>query len=159
MSNLSDMLKQVESVFENEQKRSVEAATKIQEDEAVLQQTTKEQWEVLHSELEAKVKLTGGVNIHHGKGMIQIGGDSRMDLRVTGGGREVEKLKAVFSSVSRNFPTMEVVLIPTILNGHFQWTTEGFDSDDKPDANIADSLFRDLMKYHGMVLRAPQKSY
>jgi hypothetical protein len=159
MSNLSEMLNLVESAFENERKRSVESATKIQEDQAVLQQMTKEQWEILHSELEAKAKLTGGPNIHHGKGMIQVGSDSRMDLLVTGGGREVEKLKAVFSSVSRNFPTMEIVLVPAILNGHFQWTTEGFDSDDKPGADITDSLFRDLMKFHGMVLRAPQRSY
>ena len=74
MNNLSDMLKEVESDFENEQKRCIGASPKTQEDEAVLQRTTKEQWEVLHSEFEAKAKLTGGPNIHHGKGMIQICG-------------------------------------------------------------------------------------
>jgi hypothetical protein len=157
MSNLGDMLKEVESEFENEQKRNAEAAANRQEDQAVLKRVTEEQWKVLHSELEAKANSTGNPNIHHESGMIQIGGECRIDLRITREEYGTEKLKAIFSSVCRNIAKEEAVLIPAIVKGHFQWSTEGFESDGKPCADLAESLLKKLKAYYGLVLRAPQR--
>ena len=164
MSNLSDTLKEVESElkeveseFETEQKQRAEARTKKQEDQALLKRLTEEQWEVLHSELEAKANVENP-NIHHARGMIQIGADTKLELRITRKAHEARRFAAILSSVSRDFPTKEIVLIPSMDSGTFQWSQDS-ESGAKSSAQLADILLKDLMKYHSLVLRAPQKSY
>ena len=156
MTNLSDMMKKVESEFENDQKRCAEAATKKQVDQALLKRLTDEQWEVLHSELEAKANELGQ-NTRHDKGMVQIGHETRLNLRVTREERGLEKMNAVYASLSRDLPAKDIVLVPSVVSGIFKWTAPGMENAGKSSADMAERLLKGLIEFHAQVLRAPLK--
>jgi hypothetical protein len=158
MSNLSDMVRAVESEAETQRKQRAEAETKKQQDEALLKLVAAEQWKVVHSELEARANFKDDQNIHHAPGMIQLGADTRLVLGTPRKEYQERRFAATLSSVSRDFPTKEIVLVPSMGSGTFQWSQDS-ESGAKSSAQLAESLVNQLVTFHRLVLDAPQRSY